>query len=139
ETAAIGNLIAAQYMIQSLQDLGCTIALDDFGSGLSSFTYLKNLNIDYLKIDGSLVKDIADNYISLAMIKAIKDIAEALQIRTIGEYVENEAIAEELARIGVDFAQGYFIGMPQPLASELDTILSGISEDREPAATPLKG
>jgi len=124
ETAAIGNLIAAQNLIKSLQDIGCTIALDDFGSGLSSFTYLKNLNVDYLKIDGSIIKDVVDNHIARAMVKAIKDIAEALQLLTIGEYVENRAISEHLSRLGIDYAQGYFIGRPVPLENELEGILS---------------
>jgi diguanylate cyclase (GGDEF)-like protein len=125
ETAAIGNLIAAQNLIKSLRNIGCTIALDDFGSGLSSFTYLKNLDIDYLKIDGSIIKDVVDSNIAKAMVKAIKDVAEALQLKTIGEYVENEAIAEHLSRMGIDYAQGYFIGRPVPLENELACIISG--------------
>ena len=125
ETAAIGNLLAAQNLIKSLRDIGCTIALDDFGSGLSSFTYLKNLNIDYLKIDGSIIRDVVDSNIAETMVKAIKDVAEVLQLKTIGEYVENEAIAEHLSRMKIDYAQGYFIGRPVPLENELAGILSG--------------
>jgi diguanylate cyclase (GGDEF)-like protein len=136
ETAAIGNLIAAQRLIQSLHELGCTIALDDFGSGLSSFTYLKNLNVDYLKIDGLIVKDIVENNISLAMVKAIQDVAGALQIKTVGEYAENEAITEELSRIGVDYAQGYFIGRPVPLENELENIIAAESNEEE--GSPLE-
>jgi diguanylate cyclase (GGDEF)-like protein len=128
ETAAIGNLIAAQNFIKSLQKKGSTISLDDFGSGLSSFNYLKNLNIDYIKIDGSIVKDVAENHVSRAMVKAIKDVAEALELPTIGEYVENDAIAGQLSLLGVDFAQGYHIGRPVPLENELN----GIITDKNP-------
>ncbi len=124
ETAAIGNLIAAQNFIKTLRNLGCNIALDDFGSGLSSFTYLKNLHIDYLKIDGSIVKDVVESHIAKTMVKAIKDVAQALELQTIGEYVESRAIAELLSRIGIDYAQGYFIGRPVPLENELKDILS---------------
>lgn len=124
ETAAIGNLIAAQNLIQSLRNIGCIIALDDFGSGLSSFNYLKNLHIDYLKIDGSIIKDIVENQVARTMVKAIKDIAHALQLITIGEYVENELIAEQLSRLGVDYAQGYFFGRPVPLENEIKNIIA---------------
>jgi diguanylate cyclase (GGDEF)-like protein len=129
ETAAIGNLIAAQNLIKNLQKIGCTIALDDFGSGLSSFNYLKNLDIDYIKIDGSIVKDVVENHVARAMVKAVKDVAEALELPTIGEYVENDAIAGQLSRLGIDFAQGYHIGRPVPLENELN----GIITDKNPA------
>ena len=124
ETAAIGDLIAAQFFITSLRNIGCHFALDDFGSGLSSFTYLKNLDVDFLKIDGSIVKDIAESNVARSMVKAIKDVAETLGIYTVGEYVETEAIAERLSLIGVDYAQGYFFGRPLPLENELEKILT---------------
>ena len=131
ETAAIGNLIAAQNFIKSLRNLGCTISLDDFGSGLSSFTYLKNLDIDYLKIDGTIVRDVAVNNIAKAMVKAIKDIAQALEVQTIGEYAENGDIVEQLSGMGIDYAQGYHIGRPLHLENEIHNILADDTNGEE--------
>jgi len=125
ETAAIGNLIAAQQFITSLRNMGCHFALDDFGSGLSCFNYLKNLEIDYIKIDGAIVKDIVESNVAQTMVKAIGDVAVALKLSTIGEFVENDAIAAQLSRLGIDFAQGYFFGRPHPLDNELKNILAG--------------
>ncbi len=88
--------------------------MDDFGSGLSSFGYLKNLPVDYLKIDGVFVKDIVDDVIDRAMVKSINDIAQVMGMQTIAEYVENEEIEAMLREIGVNYAQGYGIGEPQP-------------------------
>ena len=91
---------------------GCCFALDDFGSGLSSFAYLKTLPVDFLKIDGRFVKDMINDPIDRAMIDAIHRIGHLMGIRTIAEWVENEAILEELKVIGVDYAQGYGIAQP---------------------------
>jgi len=88
--------------------------LDDFGSGLSSFGYLKNLPVDYLKIDGMFVKDIVDDPIDHAMVKSINEIGKVMGMKTIAEYVENEEIRTILMEIGVDYAQGYGVGKPQP-------------------------
>jgi len=115
ETAAVSNLASAVEFIETLKQLGCRFALDDFGSGLSSFTYLKRLPVDYLKIDGSFVREIANDPISYAMVKSINDIGHVMGKQTIAEFVETPAILEELKTLGVDYAQGYGIARPQPL------------------------
>lgn len=114
ETSAISNLRAATIFISRLRELGCRFALDDFGSGLSSFGYLKNLQVDYLKIDGMFVKDIVDDPIDHAMVKSINDIGHVMGMKTIAEYVENEQVMDMLKELGVDYGQGYFIGKPRP-------------------------
>lgn len=115
ETAAIVNFDDAQYFISTLKQIGCQFALDDFGSGLSSFGYLMNLNVDYLKIDGSFVKNISNDPISQAIVEAFNNIAHAMNLKTIAEFVEDEIILEKLRTIGVDYAQGYAIARPVPL------------------------
>jgi Amt family ammonium transporter len=115
ETAAILNLASAIYFIRTLKQAGCSFSLDDFGSGLSSFAYLKNLPVDYLKIDGAFVKDMAVDPIDRAMVQAINQIGHVMELKTIAEFVENELILEQLRSIGVDYAQGYGIAKPIPL------------------------
>jgi diguanylate cyclase (GGDEF)-like protein/PAS domain S-box-containing protein len=115
ETAAITNLSNASKFISKLREMGCKFALDDFGSGLSSFGYLKNLPVDYLKIDGMFVKDIADDPIDHAMVKSINEIGHVMGMDTIAEYVENDEIKGMLREIGVDYAQGYGISIPVSL------------------------
>ena len=115
ETAAISNLAGAIKFIKELAKRGCSFALDDFGSGVSSFGYLKNLAVDFIKIDGSFVKDIATDPIDYAMVKSINDIAQVMGKKTIAEYVEDDDILAALHDIGVDYAQGYGIGRPCPL------------------------
>ncbi len=115
ETVAIANLTKASELIRSLKEFGCHFALDDFGSGMSSFAYLKNLPVDYLKIDGSFVKNIVNNPIDLAMIDAINKIGHVMGIQTIAEFVENETIFEKIKEVGVDYGQGYGLAEPCPL------------------------
>jgi EAL domain-containing protein (putative c-di-GMP-specific phosphodiesterase class I) len=112
---AVHNLPRVSAFIRELRSAGFQFALDDFGSGMSSFTYLKSLPVDFLKIDGSLVKEIAHNKINLCMVDAIHRIAQEMGIKTIAEYVENDAILEKLKTIGVNYAQGYGIHKPEPL------------------------
>jgi len=115
ETAAINNLREATNFISILKSHGCKFSLDDFGSGLSSFAYLKNLRVDYLKIDGMFVKDILDDPIDVAMVRSINDIGHVMGIKTIAEFVENQEIRQQLEEIGVNFAQGYGISKPFPI------------------------
>ncbi len=114
ETAAISNLSSAINFIAAIKELGCQFALDDFGSGLSSFAYLKNLPVDYLKIDGMFVKDMVDDPIDHAMVKSINEIGHVMGMKTIAEFVENDEIKGMLREIGVDYAQGHGIGVPIP-------------------------
>jgi diguanylate cyclase (GGDEF)-like protein/PAS domain S-box-containing protein len=115
ETAAISNLTAAINFITTLKSQGCHFALDDFGSGLSSFAYLKNLPVDYLKIDGAFIKDILHDPIDAAMVESINQIGHVMNIKTIAEFVENKDIEDRLISMKVDFAQGYGIEKPRPL------------------------
>jgi diguanylate cyclase (GGDEF)-like protein/PAS domain S-box-containing protein len=117
ETVAIANLSNAKVFIEALKARGCRFALDDFGSGLSSFTYLKNLPVDILKIDGVFIKDILNDPLDLAMVKSINEIGHVMGKRTVAECVENTAILQKLREIGVDYAQGYGVGKPRPLES----------------------
>ncbi len=114
ETAIISNLNIAKLFIKKMKAIGCQFALDDFGSGLSSFGYLKILDVDYLKIDGMFVKDIVDDPIDHAMIKSINEIGHVMGMKTIAEFVENDEIKGMLREIGVNYAQGYGIGKPMP-------------------------
>jgi len=119
ETAAITNLTEAINFIRVLKAKGCKFSLDDFGSGLSSFTYLKNLPVDYLKIDGAFVKDMETDPMDRAMVESINHIGHVMGLKTIAEFVESEQIMAHLKAIQVDYVQGDFIKAPQPLSSLL--------------------
>jgi len=115
ETAAIANLDNATRFITALKAMGCEFSLDDFGSGMSSFAYLKNLPVNYLKIDGSYVRDLVHDRVDRSMVEAVNQIGHAMGMQTIAEFVEDSATLGALAAIGVDYAQGYGIAMPRPL------------------------
>jgi diguanylate cyclase (GGDEF)-like protein/PAS domain S-box-containing protein len=121
ETAAVANLSRAISFITRLKDMGCRFALDDFGSGLSSFGYLKNLPVDYLKIAGDFIQDIAVDPVDHAMVDAINEIGHVMGLKTIAESVETEAVFARLRVLGVDYVQGYGIEMPRPLSPPFET------------------
>ncbi len=124
ESAAVSHLDKAQAFIDRLHDLGCSISLDDFGAGLSSFAYLKNFNVDMLKIDGSFIRDITDNRISESMVAAITQVAKVMKLQTVAEYVESEETRELVSSLGVHFAQGHIFGKP----AALDSVLEDLSD-----------
>jgi len=115
ETAAIEHFRIAVELANDLRELGCTMALDDFGSGLSSFGYLKNLPVDMLKIDGQFIRELASNPIDQAIVKAIRDVASSMNLVTVAEFVEDEAAVAVLSDLGIDIAQGYYFGKPMPV------------------------
>jgi diguanylate cyclase (GGDEF)-like protein/PAS domain S-box-containing protein len=116
ETAAITNLAHASYLMREIASRGCLVALDDFGSGLSSFNYLRTLPVNFLKIDGNFVQNVATDPIDRAMVEAIVQIGRAVGIETVAERVETPAVLDMLRRIGVGYAQGYLIGRPTSMA-----------------------
>ena len=122
ETAAITNLTHAMKLFSELRQRGCRFSLDDFGSGLSSFGYLKTLPVDYLKIDGTFVKDILEDRIDETMVEAIHKVGHVMELQTIAEFVENDDIAKRLRSMGVDYAQGYGVARPEPLEDILDRL-----------------
>ncbi|HEY1890341.1 MAG TPA: EAL domain-containing protein [Steroidobacteraceae bacterium] len=115
ETAAVTNLSNATFVMRELKARGCKFALDDFGTGLSSFMYLKTLPVDYLKIDGQFISHVAEDPVDRSMVEAICKVGKALGIETVAECVESQAVLDELRRIGVDYAQGYFLAKPEPI------------------------
>jgi len=117
ETMAIIKMNDAISFIKQFKRLGCTFALDDFGSGFSSYGYLKNLPVDFVKIDGNFIRDILTDPIDLAMVTSIRDVAEAMSIKTVAEFVESDDIMVQLGKMGVDFAQGFCIAEPAPLSA----------------------
>jgi len=122
ETTAILNLSIAKEFISTLKEMGCSFSLDDFGSGLSSFEYLKNLSVDYLKIDGAFVKNLVNDQVDKAMVQSINQVGHVMGIKTIAEFAENEKIISILQDIGVDFAQGYGVSKPAEFKSVAEVL-----------------
>lgn len=116
ESAAIDSFAHAERFVRQVRRYGCRFALDDFGVGFSSFSYLKNLKVDYLKIDGSFIRNMSRNEIDVALVSSMHETSRFLGIRTIAEVVENQETLDILRGIGVDYAQGYFTGKPMPIA-----------------------
>ena len=130
ETAAISDMNAAETLLSNLRSMGCQTALDDFGTGLSSFAYLKDLPIDVVKIDGRFVKNIAEDNLDLAMVKAMNDIVHAMGKKTVAEFVESERCFEMLKSYGIDYGQGYYLGRPiitkpEQFEGEMNRIIFG--------------
>lgn len=124
ETAAVSNIVRAEALMRKLRDLGHEIALDDFGRGLSSLTYLKSLPVTCVKLDGELVRDVAGNPRSQAMVNAVVQLARAMRLKTTAECVENEEILHALRELDVDYVQGFAIGRPRPFELVLKELLS---------------
>jgi diguanylate cyclase (GGDEF)-like protein/PAS domain S-box-containing protein len=132
ETAMVNQMESASGFVTLLRQRGCKVALDDFGNGLSSFNYLKAFAIDFIKIDGSFVRDVESNFVDLIIVESINQVAHRLGARTIAEYVEEASTAERLRSMGVDLLQGYHVGRPLPL----DELLKNV-ETRESLAPAL--
>jgi EAL domain-containing protein (putative c-di-GMP-specific phosphodiesterase class I) len=113
ETAAIANVERARTLIETLRAMGVRFLLDDFGSGLSSFNYLKHFPVDGIKIDGLFVKGVAKNYLDYALVESIQKIGTSLGLQTIAEYVETEEIAKKLTQIGIVLGQGFYLSPPR--------------------------
>ncbi|MCH9694090.1 MAG: EAL domain-containing protein [Gammaproteobacteria bacterium] len=124
ETAAISNIDEALVFMAKMRKLGCRFSLDDFGAGLSSFGYLKVLPVDYLKIDGSFVREITTDKVSLSMVEAICQIAHTMKLSTVAEFVGDEETVDLLTHIGVDYVQGYYIGKPVPVQEIIEQLLA---------------
>jgi len=122
ETYFVSNMQIAKKLIQRLGALGCRFSLDDFGSGMSSFGYLKQLPIDWIKIDGMFVRDMFDDDVNMIFVKNIIEIAQAMGKKTVAEYVENQEILSKVKEFGVSYAQGYTLGRPEQLFSEPSSI-----------------
>ena len=116
--------------IQKIRQLGCRISLDDFGVGFSSFSYLKHLRADILKIDGSFIRDIHNNNADQLFVKALVDVARGMGMRTIAEFVENEQVYDRVSSLGVDYVQGYYLGKPQQ-----ELVPAGTRETAPPSAS----
>jgi len=125
ETAAIANIANAVALVNNLTADGYAFSLDDFGSGLSSFGYLKNFKVRYLKIDGAFIKHIDVDETDLAFVKAIIQIGHTLNIKTVAEYAESESIYNKLREIEADYVQGYYIGKPSPVLDVIGAVDSG--------------
>ncbi len=128
ETSAVRDLSRAQNLINDMRTLGCRFALDDFGTGFCSFNYLRNLDVDYFKIDGSFVRDLQSSALSMAVIKSITDIAQVLNKKTTAEHCENKELADILLKLNVDYVQGFGIHKPEPIDEYFSTNATKIAE-----------
>lgn len=118
ETYFVSNMNIAKKMIHELSGLGCQFSMDDFGSGMSSYGYLKQLPVDWIKIDGMFIRDILDDEVNMIFVRNIIELAKVMGKKTVAEYVENQAILTKVKELGVSYAQGYELGRPEVLFSE---------------------
>ena len=139
ETAAIANFDKAARFFGEMKSLGCLFSLDDFGAGMSSFGYLKHLPVDFIKIDGSFVKDVAHDPVAVAMVRAINDVGHVMGKKTIGEFVDGESVLGVLREIGVDFAQGHWISRPSPFLAKPPAATLPVRTGTESAHLPQVG
>jgi len=114
------NLEETIELLDKLRELGCRIALDDFGTGFSSLAHIRELPLDYIKIDGAFVRNIENNSLDQAVVKSVADIARVLHVGTIAEFVETDEILSVLSDLQIDFAQGFLFSKPEPLDNSLD-------------------
>lgn len=136
ESVAAGSLAFTKRFIKEIKHFGCKFSLDDFGTGYSSYSYLKSLDVDYLKIDGSFIKDIANSPTDVVMVNSMNEIAHSLELETIAEYVENMKIHAILKEIGVDYAQGYGVHKPMPLVELVGSLMAQPDPSPRPDSTP---
>ncbi len=129
ETAVVRNIERAQRIVRQLRRLGCRVALDDFGTGYCSFAYLKDLPVQYIKVDGVFVRDILENPLSEAIVLSMVSIAGVMRALTVAEHVETDLVLQRVRQHGVDFAQGFVLGRPEPLARVLDEMGPGVLHD----------
>lgn len=130
ETFAVANLQRAQTFMNALKKIGCNFSLDDFGTGLSSFAYLKMFPVDTLKIDGSFVSDLSTNVVSQSVVAAISEVARVMKLETVAEYVEDEDAKSLLSDLGVTYGQGFLLGEPEPLVERLDSLISAVEAEQ---------
>jgi len=130
ETVAVANLQRAQTFMHALKKLGCNFSLDDFGTGLSSFAYLKMFPVDTLKIDGSFVRDLSTNVVSQSVVAAISEVARVMNLETVAEYVQDEDAKSLLSDLGVTYGQGFLLGEPEPLTERLDSLISAVEAEQ---------
>ena len=142
ETAAITNLADAALFIEKVRAIGVRVALDDFGAGASSFGYLKTIPVDFLKIDGQFIRDLATDTLDEAAVRCFADVAAVVGMKTVAEFVDSQAVLDKLRRMGIDYAQGYLIHKPAPIAELLGLPIpqpAGASAFGHRRANPLPG
>ena len=126
----------AQAFMHALKKVGCRFSLDDFGTGLSSFAYLKLFPVDTLKIDGSFIRDIATNVVSQSVVAAIAEVARVMQLETVAEYVQDQAALDLLRGLNISYAQGYLVGTTEPLEDKINLINGSVTAGLAAPANP---